>query len=228
VAVRCRCRRERRRGALLAAARIPARYLSCSLDTFEIWDGSNPSLAQALRATREFVDAYPAGGKGILYMGPAGIGKTHLAVAALKEVVLSKGARGLYVNFLALVQELQMSFDGGGPRREEILGPVVDSHLVVLDELGAGKLSPWVSELVYYVVNSRYMARRITLVTTNYLDYPKAAGQESLEDRVTVPVRSRLFEMCELLDMRAGKQGGDYRQFKNPHGGRRERATPAD
>lgn len=209
VAVPCACRRGQRVEQLLAACRIPPRYRECTLENFELWDPTSPSLGQARRRTKEFVDSYPAVSRGLLFMGQSGIGKTHLAVAALKELVVSKGVRGLYVNFVELVQELQLSFDGSGRNRDEILRPVVAAELLVLDELGTGKLTPWVSDLMYFVVNSRYMEKRLTLVTTNYSDFPKKAGEESLTDRVTAPVRSRLFEMCDRIDMRAQE---DYRQ----------------
>jgi DNA replication protein DnaC len=136
-------------------------------------------------------------------------------VAALSEIVAAHGARGLYVNFLELVQSLQMAFDGGSRSREEIMSPVIEADVVVLDELGAGKLTPWVMDLLYLVVNSRYMQVKVTLVTTNYSDHPKRTGEESLADRVGAPVRSRLAEMCEApIDMRQGEFGGDYRRFR--------------
>ncbi len=207
--MRCPCVGRERIERLLAACRIPPRYQGCTLDNFELWDPANPSLGQARRKTREFVDAYPAVTRGLLFMGQTGVGKTHLAVAALKELVLGKGVRGLFVNFLELVQELQLSFDGSGRNREEILRPVVSAELLVLDELGTGKVTPWVSDLMYYVVNARYMEKRITLVTTNFSDFPKHSGEESLADRVTAPVRSRLYEMCERIDLRAAD---DYRR----------------
>lgn len=207
--MRCSCTERDGVERRLTACRIPPRYSSCTLDNFELWDPSNPSLGQARRKVREFVDAYPAVRRGLLFMGQTGVGKTHLAVAALKELVVAKGVRGLFVNFLELVQELQLSFDGSGRNREEILRPVSGAEVLVLDELGTGKLTPWVSELMYLVVNTRYMEKRITLVTTNYSDFPKRPGEESLADRITAPVRSRLYEMCERIDMRAAD---DYRR----------------
>ncbi len=215
VATRCRCRAANHGNSLLAACLIPPRYSACTLDGFELWEPGNTTLSEALRKTRAFVAAFPDVRRGLLFVGPAGIGKTHLAVAALREIVVNHGVRGLYVNFLELVQALQMSFDGGSRSREEIMSPVTEADIVVLDELGAGKLTPWVMDLLYLVVNSRYMKLKLTLVTTNHSDYPKRAGEESLTDRVSAPVRSRLAEMCEApIDMRQGELGGDYRRFR--------------
>jgi DNA replication protein DnaC len=233
VAVRCACRRDRKVEGLLAAARIPARYKHCTVENFEVWSqdkASNNLQAKAKRRTREFIDCYPKVERGLLYMGNVGTGKTHLAVAALQELILTKGAQGVYSNFLELVQELQMSFDGSGASREEILGPVTEADVLVLDELGAGRLTEWVRDLLYYVINSRYMANRVTIFTTNYLDFPQPArgvarggdssasyqpqdapsaerGQETLADRISERLRSRLFEMCDVIELR----GEDYR-----------------
>jgi len=243
LAVRCGCRRTKNNDALLRASRIPPRYMHCAVESFEIWEPAPHDHLQrkAKRCTREFIDCYPAVDKGLLFMGNVGTGKTHLAVAALQELTRSKGVRGLYVNALDLVQQLQMSFDGTGPGREALLAPVTDADLLVLDELGAGKLSEWVRDLLYYVINSRYMAKRVTVCTTNYLDGPQPSvhrgpmelgsqgptdaadlggtgyGQESLADRISARLRSRLYEMCEVIELR----GEDYRAHRLAAPGRR-------
>lgn len=245
VAVRCACHHARSPESLLAAARIPSRYAHCSIEGFEVWSGDHGSRnlqAQARRRTREFVDCYPGVERGLLFMGSVGTGKTHLAVAALKELVATKGVHGLYVNAVQLVQELQMSFDGGGASREEILGPVTETELLVLDEIGAGRLTDWVRDLLYYVINARYMTRRVTILTTNYLDTPRLPADhgafpgsvtpdaafaspqarpapyvESLADRITERLRSRLYEMADVIELR----GEDYRARGSGQAGRR-------
>ena len=245
LAVRCSCRRGRSPESLLAAARIPSRYLHCSIESFEVWSsdhGSRNLQAQARRRTREFVDCYPGVERGLLFMGSVGTGKTHLAVAALKELIATKGTHGLYVNAVQLVQELQMSFDGGGASREEILGPVTETEILVFDEIGAGRLTDWVRDLLYYVINARYMTRRVTIFTTNYLDAPRLPAEhgsfpgsvtpdaaftspparsapyvECLADRITERLRSRLYEMTDVIEL----VGEDYRARGSGHGGRR-------
>ncbi len=233
-AERCACVGRRDPERALRAAGIPERYLHCTVESFELWDASNPSLGRAQQLTREFVDEFPARERGLLYYGSSGTGKTHLAVAALRALILDKGVRGYYVNLLELVQRLMMAFDAGGAARQEILEPVVEADVVVLDELGAGKVTPWVLDLLYFVVNSRYMSQRLTLCTTNYKDGPGGEGdvnadlganpyraatmaRESLADRIGVPLRSRLYEMCEEVWL----QGRDYRQARVVRQGRR-------
>ena len=218
VARHCRCFEERQRQKLLAGAQIPARYAHCSLDNFELWDRENPTLARALRIVQEFVDLYPSAEKGLLLMGPVGTGKTHLAVAALKALITDRGAAGRFVDFTSLVLDIQMTFDGPGTARE-ILAPLLAADVLVLDELGAGKATPWVMDLLYYLVNSRYLERKVTIFTTNYLDTPKG-NLEALADRVSARIRSRLYEMCRRVELR----GDDYRRANLAH--REERRRP--
>jgi DNA replication protein DnaC len=219
VAVQCGCRSSRQREALVRAAGIPARYTHCTIDDFEIWEPGDPTLVQARRRTREFVDSWAKRPpeRGLLFMGAVGCGKTHLAVAALHELVRVRGLRGVYANFIELVQALQLSFDGGGRSRDEIITPVVEADLLVLDELGAGKMTPWVQDLLYFVINSRYMTKRVTLCTTNFSDFTPSGDErlrtvETLADRIGAALRSRLHEMCDLVDIRCS----DYRARSAP------------
>jgi DNA replication protein DnaC len=100
-----------------------------------------------------------------------------------------------------------MTFDVPGGSRN-LMRPLVEAELLVLDELGAGKTSTWVTDLLYYLVNTRYLEGRVTVFTTNYSDFPKRADEESLTDRVSARIRSRLFEMCRRVEL----YGSDYRE----------------
>src|SRR6266568_6995341 len=86
---RCDCRVQARSEALLAAARIPKRYEHCELSNFE-FDGPHRGLASARMAACRFAEEYPMEHTGLLLVGSIGVGKTHLAVGIIKELVVSK------------------------------------------------------------------------------------------------------------------------------------------
>ncbi|HET9529282.1 MAG TPA: ATP-binding protein [Blastocatellia bacterium] len=211
----CRCKKAGRSDLLLSQSRIPARFQSCTFDNFE---PLCPSLHRALMNTRKFVDEYPLVDVGLLFLGRCGVGKTHLAVSALREL-MRKGIPGLFYDFRDLLKEIQDSYNPNTHTSElKILAPVLEAEILVLDELGASKPTEWVQETITHIINKRYNDKRVTIFTSNYLDMPIGSSyDETITDRVGVRLRSRLHEMCRLIMI----EGDDYREIiKNRRGGR--------
>jgi DNA replication protein DnaC len=216
VARRCVCFGERWKQALFDQANIPRRYQSCRLDNFEV---HNDSHRDALKISRRFVENYPAQDVGLVFIGPCGVGKTHLAVAIIQELMRAKDAVCIFYDFRDLIREIQSTFTPESTLSEsDVLAPVFSSEVLVLDELGAKRTTAWVEETVFYIINHRYNHKKMTLFTTNYPDtdeeedkrdsfYKK--GGESLIDRIGVRLRSRIYEMCKVVEM----WGDDYRKM---------------
>jgi DNA replication protein DnaC len=204
----CSCRAETLRRERLEAAGIPERYRDCNFANFA--DNSS-SLQSAKRRAREFVDLYPGVDAGLLLVGPAGRGKTHLACAILSELVETKAVQGLYVDFSELLMRIQTSFrPDADSSKESVLNPYAEAEVLVLDELGASKPHAWVLDVLYNLLNTRYNRKRITIATSNFEDEPdRLSGErDSLEDRVGARIRSRLYEMCLMVPLR----GEDFRR----------------
>lgn len=196
----CNCSGDLRRRQRMQSASIPKRYAHCTLASYK--DKSSTALKNAKSRVQEFVDLWPSTdqGRGLLLMGPCGVGKTHLAVAALVEIMNSaKPGRVMFSNFQDLIQEIQASFDNDQvPSKSELLRPLLEADLLVLDELGSQKPTTFVQDILYYVINTRYNEERTTIFTTNYFDTAEAK-EESLGQRIGTRLRSRLYEMANLI-----------------------------
>ena len=222
---RCECRIKLRGESLLASARIPKRYEHCELSNFE-FDGPHSKLAPARMAACKFVEEYPLDNTGLLLIGTIGVGKTHLAVGIIKELIASKGIACLFYDYRELLKQIQNSYNESVKATElEVLRPVFETEVLVLDELGAVKPTEWVWDTVSLILNTRYNDNRTTIITTNFPDQPErdrrgnfratdreaanyAATQDTLGDRIGERMRSRLHEMCRIIEM----TGRDFRQ----------------
>jgi DNA replication protein DnaC len=205
--VRCDCWREQIGQHRLADANIPKRYQHCTLANFATY---NESLEQAVANARRVAESFPVNTRGLLLGGQPGVGKTHLAVAVLKQVIQTSGARGLFYDTRDLLRVIRSTYDASIRTTElQVLRPVMTADLLVLDDLGAEKTSEWVEETMNLIVNTRYNEKRLTVFTSNYQDIPDDTEPNSLLFRIGLRMRSRLHEMCEFIEM----DGADYREL---------------
>jgi DNA replication protein DnaC len=137
-------------------------------------------------------------------------------VAALQQL-MQRGHGARFYDYRELLKDLQASYDPDHPISEMgVLEPVFETEILLLDDIGASKPSPWALETIGHILNKRYNEKRVTLLTTNYLDQPQAApscarlpsGQavapareETLAERLGQRVRSRLYEMCRTVEI---------------------------
>jgi DNA replication protein DnaC len=223
----CDCRRSNRAVSALDAARIPSRFRDVS---FHNYFPKNDSQYFAHSFACRLVDEYPAVETGLLFMGPVGVGKTHLAIAVLKDLTEKKGASCLFYESGSLLKAIQDSYNPVSETSEmRVLAPVYQVEVLLLDELGASVPTNWVRDTLYQIINTRYNNSRLTIFTTNFLDEistpsrdedeakPRtfASGRSqntaTLEERIGTPLRSRLYQMCKKVMI----EGGDYRKVIN-------------
>ncbi len=201
----CSCQKQKAAGGSYDKAKLPGRYAPCHFNSYL---PSDPSQIKALRLSTQFTMEYPAVDRGILFTGSVGVGKTHLAVSILKGLS-ERGFGCLFYEFGSLLKEIQDSYNTNTKASElAVLAPVLNVEVLVLDELGASKPTDWVRDTMAHIINTRYNDKKATIFTTNYPDERQADREETLEDRIGVRLRSRLYEMCKTIDV----NGPDYRR----------------
>jgi DNA replication protein DnaC len=230
--VPCDCVGDERTPRLLDRARVPRRYEHCDFESFDIRKDAggtpNRSLEWAKTAARRFGEEYPVD-FGLLFVGTTGVGKTHLAVAVLRELMIQKGIECLFYDFRDLLKEIQDSWNPVSKSSElRVLQPVLDSEVLLLDELAAINPTDWVKETLAYIINTRYNQKKVTLITTT-LPFGETGGRREVRmasgepvpnfqralDQFGATLHSRLYEMCKLVQMdsddfrKAVKQAGN-------------------
>jgi DNA replication protein DnaC len=185
-------------------ARIPRKFLQKSLQTFI---AKSSRQKDVLGASRGFVQTFRGNasdhpGKGLLLVGREGTGKTHVAVAILKEVI-QKGYTGLYWNVPELFLELRrLMSDSGDVSEADLFDEASDADLLVLDDLGTERVSEYVLDRLYVLINGRYQNDTATIITTN-------RTPEELRHQLGPRIASRLCEMCVPVEF----PDGDYRML---------------
>jgi DNA replication protein DnaC len=211
--VRCECWQSEHTRRLVEEARIPPRYRRCDFDTFLVYR-ENEKLANAVLAVKRFANSFPNVSKGLCLIGPHGIGKTHLAVAAMRTV-LANGNQAVFYEVSDLLRLIRSTYNPVTKTAEmEFLQPLLTTQLLVLDDVGKEKTSEWVEETMTFIVNTRYNHRLTTIFTSNYEDNPDAEALDSLRVRVGSRMYSRIHEMCDFVEY----GGADYRLLP-PNGG---------
>ena len=197
-ASRCTCEEQRRAGeareramaahrervrALLRQSGIGRRHEGASFESFV----TTPATAAVVGVCRAFVAAFPEDGRGLSLAGPAGTGKTHLAVAVTRALI-DRGVSAVVANVPMLLLTFRGTFSGDHPARfDQMLDLLCCCEHLVLDDLGRERPTEWARETLYLVVNARYQECLATSLTTNL-------SPVELRARLGEPILDRLAE----------------------------------
>ena len=215
----CQCEVRRIRVRMFNEARLPGKYYEARLEE-RFKDAQNENVFNSLRL---MASDFQPGQKGLLLMGPSGVGKTFLVAAFVHEVIFRRGIQAHFRDFFHLLADLRSGYSQDKPE-SDLLGPLMDVEVLVIDELGKGRNSPWEQNILDVIISQRYNNQKTTIFTSNYTDSRKTTlvervrGKDGMEgdgetrdtllDRVGPRIYSRLKEMCDFL-MLSGKDRRD-------------------
>lgn len=213
----------RKRLRLLNDSGIPGKF---SNSTLEIYQPIGLQNKKAFSRAKDFLEDFHATPKepcrGLIFMGGPGLGKTHLVVSILKQLILEEEVDGKFVDFFQLLSDIRHGYSHDQSEMS-LIEPYLKSRVLVIDELAKGRNNEWEQTILDQFISSRYNAAdKVTLFTTNYSDQGRASTdtnartislqKQSLEEKVGDRIFSRLSQMCDFIKM----EGEDYRTKIQP------------
>lgn len=166
-----------------------------------------------LRASKAYVEnfqSFHAEGRGLIFYGAPGTGKTYLA-ACIANALIDKGYAVLVTSFSRIVNEMQGSYG----HKEEYLDSLDQYDLLVIDDYAAERDTEYMNEQVYNVLDHRLRTGLPLILTTNLTGEQMKEPKEVARQRI----QSRIYEMCfpvEITgsDRRRENLQQDYKRLK--------------
>lgn len=160
---------------------IPARYEKTKYDDVPM-------------EIRSLFEKIPQTRRGIYIHGDVGTGKTHIAYSLARQSHEMK-IMTMFWNMTELLHEIRGDFDRPYAEKSRVSGDLMSfKGLLFLDDVGSEKVTDWVLETFYLVINRRYNEMLPTIVTSNF---PISVLSERIGDRIV----SRIVEMCDVVEL---------------------------
>ena len=227
----CECNGLIKRISLFNQAGIPGKFVHEDFSSFSMDPPQHRTQKNAFLSSKNFIDDYVDRkgqySQGLIYMGAPGLGKTHLVVSVIKELVMQHGVECKFVDFFELLRDIRHGY-GEDISEKDFIDPYVGVKVLVIDELAKGRNTDWELTILDHFISTRYNDDdKVTLVTTNFSDkldssvalssrnnkqsISNAHSRFTIEEKVGARIYSRLMEMCKKVNL----EGTDYRRTQS-------------
>lgn len=169
------------------------------LCTFEKDDNSHPKVTTIAKKYVENFEELKKDGKGLIFYGGVGTGKTFIA-SAIANALYDKDIPTMVTNFNNISNKLQESFEG----KQAYMNSLNIFDLLVIDDFGSERKTEYMQEVVFNVIDSRYRAGLPMVITTN-LDLEAIKNPATIEEK---RVMDRILEKCFPVEV----SGGSHRR----------------
>lgn len=184
---------------LFEQSNISKRGMNRTFETFEINDENEKVYTMAKRYA-DCWEKYKEDGTGLIFIGKYGTGKTHLAFSIANSLLI-QGVPVIYETFINLMEKLKESYSNNNLDYYEIIKLYCQCDLLIIDDLGKERLSEWVLEKLFQIINTRYENMLPIIITTNYTEQELVKRLSLGNDgRTAASLVSRLNEICIEID----------------------------
>ncbi|MEE6450505.1 ATP-binding protein [Gottfriedia acidiceleris] len=149
---------------LFSISNLGDKFTHSTLGNFQHREGTE----HAFKATRQYIEEYPKWKQdGLLIWGTYGNGKSHLA-AAVTNALNTKGYIVVFQSVPELLERIRSTFNNDNKEtKQQIMKSLLECDLLVLDDIGAEKLTDWVQEVMFNIIDGRYRKKLPIFYTSN-------------------------------------------------------------
>ena len=138
--------------------------------------------------------------RGLFIHGNPGLGKTHLAAGLTRDIIEKHETKVLFYSSVDLLLQIRWAMNESMVSETNLITKLANCPLLVIDDLGTEKVTDWVQQIIYKIIDDRNLLEKPTVITSNY-------SLEGLAPKIGEKITSRMIEMCQLIHM----QGEDFR-----------------
>ena len=196
----CECRKAKIENKRISFANLPEAFKGMMLENFhdDIYrqDKSRKDISILLKAIKVYlgqIEAHTVTGKGMyIYSDAKGSGKTRMAASIANELMKNHNKKVKFATSSRIVQEIKNTFDKETrtTTQTELITALQTTEILIIDDFGIEKISGFVNETFYNIINERYNGKRITIYTSNY-----ALDNLPYEDRIKSRAKETSFVM---------------------------------